>query len=141
MDLSKIIAISGKPGLFQLVSSVKNGFVVEGILDKKRFPVYSSSQVSSLEEVSIYTYEEDKPLREVFQNIYEYTQENELVSAKASKNELMSFFEKVLPNYDQDQVYASDVKKVIQWYKILADNNLIDQTTEEAATSEIENNE
>jgi hypothetical protein len=132
MDLSGILAIGGKPGLYRMVSQTKNGMIVEGMDDKKRFPVYSAHQISALEEISIYTYEEDVPLKEVFKNMQATLAGDSTPNAKASKNELMGFFEKVLPNYNEEQVYASDVKKVIQWYNTLEKNDLLHFEDEES---------
>ncbi|MCK5847455.1 MAG: DUF5606 domain-containing protein [Bacteroidales bacterium] len=119
MNLSGILAIGGKGGLFKMISSTKTGLIVEGLEDKKRSPVYSAHQISALEEISIYTYEEDVPLAEVFEKIHTHLNGAEIISPKSSKNDLMAFFKEVLPFYNEEEVYASDVKKIVQWYKIL----------------------
>ena len=120
MNLSGILAIGGKGGLFKMISSSKSGLIVEGLEDKKRLPVYSAHQISALEEISIYTYEDDIPLAEVFEKIHTHLDGKDIISPKSSKNDLLSFFKEVLPYYNEEQVYASDVKKVVQWYKLLA---------------------
>ncbi len=118
MNLSEILAISGRPGLYKMVAQNKNGLIVESMEDDKRFPVYSTHQISALEEISIYTYEEDVPLVEVFEKMYNVLDGKPAMSPKSSKNDLMAFFETVVPDYNQEQVYASDVKKLIQWYNL-----------------------
>ena len=135
MDLSGILAISGKPGLYKMVAQNKNGLIVEDMDGKKRFPVYSTHQISALEEISIYTYEDDVPLVEVFEKMFEVLNGAEAMSPKSSKNELMSFFETVLPYYHQEQVYPSDVKKIIQWYNIFHKYDMLkfDDKKEDAA--------
>ncbi len=125
MDLNGILAVGGKGGLFKMISQTKNGLIVEGLKDKKRIPVYSAHQISALEEISIYTYEEDVPLAKVFEIIQKHLNGNEIISAKSSKKDLLSFFKEVLPDYNEEQVYASDVKKVIQWYKLLDEVDML----------------
>jgi len=119
MDLKGILAIGGKPGLYKMVSQSKNGLIVEGLEDNKRFPVYTAHQISALEEISIYTYEEDVPLVEVFEKMFNLLEGKDAMSPKSSKNDLLSFFSSVLPDYNEEQVYASDIKKVLQWYNVL----------------------
>jgi len=118
MNLSEILAISGRPGLYKMVAQNKSGLIVESMEDDKRFPVYSTHQISALEEISIYTYEEDVPLAEVFEKMYNVLEGKPAMSPKSNKNDMMAFFETVLPDYNQEQVYASDVKKLIQWYNL-----------------------
>lgn len=126
MELSGILAIAGKPGLYRMVSQIKNGLIVEGLDDSKRFPVYSAHQISALEEISIYTYEEDMPLVEVFEKMFNYLDGKDPISPKSSKNDLLKFFGEIIPDYNEEQVYASDIKKVIQWYIALNKSNLLD---------------
>jgi len=125
MDLKGILAIGGKPGLYKMVSQSKTGLIVEGMEDKKRFPVYTAHQISALEEISIYTYEEDVPLVEVFEKMFNILDGKDPISPKSSKNELLKFFSTILPDYNEEQVYASDIKKVIQWYIVLSKNGLM----------------
>ncbi len=125
MELSGILAIAGKPGLYKMVSQTKKGLIVEGLEDKKRFPVYSAHQISALEEISIYTYEDDVPLVDVFEKMHNYLDGKDPISPKSSKNQLLSFFSEVLPDYNEEQVYASDIKKVIQWYIALKKADLL----------------
>lgn len=129
--LKGILAISGQPGLFKLVAESKNNIIVESIETKKRLPVYSTAKVSALEDIAIYTYEGDTPLKEIFKAISEEEEGGPAISHKASGAELKSYFEKVLPDYDQDRVYTSDIKKVLLWYNTLQENQMLDFSEEE----------
>ncbi len=127
MALDKILSVGGKPGLFKLLTQTRSGFVGESLLDGKRVTVGLRNNVSVLSEIAIYTLEEEIPLREVFQKIKEKEGGKKTsVSHKAEKIELEEYFFEVLPNYDEDRVYASDIKKIVQWYNILVDNKLDD---------------
>ena len=137
MALDKILSIGGKPGLYKLLTQTRSGFVGESLLDGKRVTVGMRSNVSVLSEIAIYTLEEEVPLREVFQKIKEKEDGKKTgISHKAEKIELEEYFFEILPNYDEDRVYASDIKKIIQWYNILIDNNISDFVTEENAEEE-----
>ncbi|WP_036379195.1 DUF5606 domain-containing protein [Muricauda sp. MAR_2010_75] len=137
MALDKILSIGGKPGLYKLLTQTRSGFVGESLLDGKRVTVGMRSNVSVLSEIAIYTLEEEVPLREVFQKIKEKEDGKKTgISHKAEKIELEEYFFEILPNYDEDRVYASDIKKIIQWYNILIDNNISDFVTEEDAEEE-----
>ncbi|PLX11773.1 MAG: hypothetical protein C0598_07370, partial [Marinilabiliales bacterium] len=132
MDLSKILSIAGKPGLFKMVGESKNGLVVESLTDGKRIPAFSHERISSLKEISIYTDDEDMPLEDVFKNIYDKSEGKTVANPKKmSANELKSLFAEFVPNYDEDAVYTSDMKKVINWYNQLAEAELLDFTEEE----------
>lgn len=121
MGLSKTIAISGKPGLFNIISQSKGGFVVESLVDKKKFPITNTHNVSVLNDIAIYTYEEEVPLRNVFLNIHKKEEGKKSISHKESNNTLLSYFTEVLPDFDQERVYPSNIKKVLQWYNILVE--------------------
>ena len=125
MELKGILAISGKPGLYKMLSQGKSSIIVEGFEDKKRFPVYTAHNISALEEISIYTETEDVPLVNVFKSIFDITEGKEAITHKSSRNQLEEFFSKVLPDYDEERVYISDIKKIIQWYNILYRNGLM----------------
>lgn len=133
--LKGILAISGQPGLFKLVSNAKNAIIVESLIDKKRIPAYASSKISALEDISIFTDEGDVNLSVVFKSISEKENGGEAISHKASGNELKSYMKDILPNYDQDRVYVSDMKKIFQWYNLLHKNELLDFDKEEAEES------
>jgi len=125
MNLSGIISISGKPGLSNIVSQLKNGLIAESLIDGKRFPVHGTEKISSIEDISIYTYDEDILLSEVFEKIYALEEGKKSIDHKSSNDELKAYFEKVLPNYDKERVYTSDIKKVIQWYNLLLEKDLL----------------
>jgi hypothetical protein len=144
--LTKVLSISGKPGLYKLISTSKNLNIVESLLDGKRVPVYLTEKVVALSDVSIYTTEEDVPLREVFRKIKEKENgEKTTLGSKSSNAEVFHYFGEVLPNYDTEKVYASDIKKILSWYNILIGNGIdfekVEAKTEEPAGNEPENNE
>lgn len=141
MALDKILSIGGRPGLYRLLTQTRSGFVGESLLDGKRVTVGIRSNVSVLSEIAIYTLEEEVPLREVFQKIKEKEKgEKTSIGHKEEKIKLEEYFFEVLPDYDEDRVYASDIKKVIQWYNILHENGITDfsETDDEDKTSEEE---
>lgn len=121
MEFSKIISVSGKPGLFQVVSQSKNAIIVESLIDKKRLAINSTQNVSLLENIAIYTYDEDMPLLNVFKAMSEKTEGAKALSHKESGKKLAAFFAEVLPNYDDERVYTSNIKKVIQWFNLLVE--------------------
>ncbi|MCK5442427.1 MAG: DUF5606 domain-containing protein [Maribacter sp.] len=125
MSLEKILSIGGKPGLFQLLTQTRSGFVAESLLDKKRITVNAKSNVSVLSEIAIYTLEEEIPLGVVFEKIQLKEKGGKTsVGHKDDKLKLEEYFFEILPDYDEDRVYASDIKKVIQWYNILHDQGV-----------------
>ena len=127
MTLDKILSISGKPGLFKLLTQTRSGFVGESLLDGKRLSVGIRNNVSVLSEIAVYTLEEEIPLREVFLKINEKEKGGKTsVHHKDDKLKLEEYFFEVLPNYDEDRVYPSDIKKIVQWYNILHDNGITD---------------
>ena len=133
MDLRTVLSVSGKPGLFKLIAHQKNGVVVKSLLDGKRTAISANANVSSLGDIAIYTYEEEVPLRDVFKAMAEITEGKEALSHKSSKDQLEDFFGEVLPKFDQERVYASDIKKVVQWFNILVKNDLLSILEEEAS--------
>lgn len=136
--LEKILAISGKPGLFKLISGSKRMVVVESLLDGKRTPAYTTDRVISLSDIAMYTEETEVPLNEVFMNIQKIYGENpiEVDYKKASETELHDFMAKALPEYDRERVHNSDIKKLIQWYNLLLKNGLTDFSEESEEKSE-----
>lgn len=139
--LKTILSISGKPGLYKLVSRGKNMLIVESIADKKRLPAYGNEKIISLGDIAMYTDGDDVPLQQVL--LAMKTKENGAVVAldikKASTNELGAYLAEVLPNYDRDRVHVSDIKKLITWYNLLVNAGLTDfeeEVSEEAATEE-----
>ena len=126
MDLKKILAVPGKPGLYQLVSQGKSSIIVESLLDKSRMPVFASKQASSLGDICIFTMDEDMPLEKVFQRINEATNGNKTIDiASLDSAGLKNYMEEILPEYDKDRVHVSDMKKLFSWYNILHENNML----------------
>ena len=126
MSLDKILSISGKPGLYQIVTQTRTGAVVESLIDQKRITVGAHSNISILSEIAIYTLAEEVPLRDVLKKVMEKEGgQPTSISHKDSKDVLEEFFFEVLPDYDEDLVYPSDIKKVVQWYNLLQKNNLL----------------
>lgn len=127
MSLEKVISISGKPGLYKLITQTRGGFVAESLIDKKRISVSIQNNVSVLSEIAIYTLTEEIPLRQVFENIKKKENgEQTSVKPKDGKDKLEEYFFDVLPDYDEDRVYASDIKKVVQWYNLLQQHGMLD---------------
>ncbi len=125
MSLDKILSIGGKPGLYKLLTQTRTGFVAESLLDKRKISVGMHSNVSLLTEIAIYTLEKELPLREVFAKIKEKENGGKTsVGHKENKLKLEEYFFELIPDYDEDRVYASDIKKVIQWYNLLHDNGI-----------------
>lgn len=139
MDLSKVLSISGKPGLYKILAQTKNGAVVESIPDGKKFTAFSHQRISTLEEISIFAEGEDMPLKDVLKVIFEKLNGQPALSHKSDGAELKAFFEEAVPSYDKENVYVSDIKKVIHWYNLLLEQNLLDfseETTEETTGEE-----
>ena len=126
MTLDKVLSISGRPGLFKLVTQTRNGFIAESLIDKKKLSVNMQHNVSILSEIAIYTLSEELPLKDVFNKIKVKENGNKTsISHKESKDKLEEYFFEVLPDYDEDRVYASDIKKIIQWYNLLEKHNML----------------
>ena len=131
MDLSKILSISGKSGLYKVISQMKNAVLVESLTDKHRFPAFSHEKVSSLEEIAVFTASEDKPLKEILKAMFEKEGGKPAIDAKSDNKQLQAYFLEVVPDYDTDRVYISDIRKIISWYNLLAEQNLLDFTEKE----------
>ncbi len=134
----RILTVSGKPGLFQLLSQGRNMFIVESVdATKKRMPVYNSDKVVMLDDIAIYTDTEEVPLRDVFAEIYE--KENGVIQLdiKASTpEELVEYFESVMPDYDRERVYLTHIKKIYSWYNILVANGVVDFVSKDEEAAE-----
>ena len=135
--LKGILAISGQRGLFKMVSQAKNSIIVESLIDGKRMPAYATSRISALEDISIYTDEEDVKLVDIFKLIYEKENGGQTIKPNSSGNELKAYFEGVLPTYDKDRVYVSDIKKVLTWYNLLIEKEMIDPNAVEETEEEV----
>lgn len=130
MDLSGIISVSGMGGLFKVISQTRNGLMIESLTDGKRLPVFSSHKISALEDISIYGEQEDMPLKDIFSMIKKANPES-LPDSKAPKNEIEKAFAELVPMYDEDRVYASDMKKVFTWYSLLMEKGLLEDSASE----------
>lgn len=124
--LKGILSISGHSGLFKMIAEAKNNIVVESLDTGKRIPVYSTAKVSALEDIAIFTENEDIPLKEVFKAISDKENGGAAISEKSPDKELKAYFESVLPAYDKERVYTSDIKKVLMWYNKLHEKNMLD---------------
>ena len=136
MSLEKILSIAGKPGLFHLKAQTRGGFLAESLIDGKKVSVSTRHNVSLLSEIAIYTLKEEVPLRDVFKAISEKENGKETISHKSTKDQLEEYFFEILPDYDEDRVYASDIKKIIQWYNILQKNGITDFSEEKTESEE-----
>lgn len=138
MNLTGIISISGKPGLYKVIAQSKNSIIVESLDTKKRVPAYATDRISAIEDISIYTYEEEVPLKEIFAAIYKKENGKNALSHKEDVKKLEAYFSEILPSYDKERVYSSDVRKVFQWYNKLNENGLIKLEEETAEVKEAE---
>jgi len=125
MQLEKIISISGRSGLYKIASQLRSGFVVEDITTGKKTNISGTEQISALENISMFVLDRDVPLFEVFLNIAKKEDFGQAINHKSSKQELVTFLEEVLPDYDKERVYVSDIKKLVQWYNILQEAGYI----------------
>jgi len=131
IQLKDILAISGKGGLFKFIAQARNGIVVESLEDKKRHVAPATARVSSLVDIAIFTQDEEVALADIFFKIHEKSEGKETLSHKASAAELKNFFEELVPDYDEDRVYVSDIKKVFQWYNQLHQHELLEVVDKE----------
>jgi hypothetical protein len=139
MDLKEIMSVSGQSGLFKFVSQGRNGIIVESFADKKRIFVNATQKVSSLNDIAIFTDGEEVPLKDVLKNIHDLQPGVPAPDPKSSPDELKKFMEKVLPAYDRNRVYISDMKKLVSWYNSLLELNLLsfeEEVPAESATSD-----
>ncbi len=131
MDLSKILSVSGKPDLYKHIAQSKNGIVVESLIDGKRMNAFATMRISALQDIAIYTTGEDVPLDQVFRNLFRLSEGKESLSHKVADSDIVAEFAKVLPEYDRDRVYVSDMKRVFKWYNILLGHGLVDDNAPE----------
>jgi hypothetical protein len=139
--LKDILSISGQPGLYKMISKGNNSLIVESLLNGKRMPAYSSSKVISLEDIAIFTTEGEVALKEVLKSIAEKEGNGKAIDHKASANELKNYMKEILPDYDENRVYVSDIKKLVQWYNILQEKDLLVFDAEPENTSDEETQE
>jgi hypothetical protein len=141
IKLKDIMSISGKGGLFKFIAQARNGIVVESLEDKKRHVAPATARVSSLEDIAIFTEDEEVPLADIFFSMYERTEGKQSLSHKADVTELKSLFEELVPDYDEDRVYVSDIKKVFQWYNALQSHGLLEVIEKEEEVEEEDSGE
>lgn len=145
MSIEKILSISGKPGLYELKLQTRTGFIAESLIDGKKITVGLRSNVSLLSEISVYTYDGEVRLSEVFRAIAEKEDNGPALSHKEDNAKLESYFREVLPEFDEDRVYASDIKKILNWYGMLQAKGLVSKEKPEAveapATEEVKTEE
>jgi len=131
IDLTGIISITGQPGLFKIVAQSKNGIIVEGLADKKRVNVYASTKVSTLSDISMFTTGDDKPIEEIMTAIFEKEKGGAAIDSKADDKAVEKYFGEVLPDYDKDRVYVSNMKKLFSWYNALQTTGNLKEKGEE----------
>lgn len=137
MNLEKILAISGKPGLYALKLQTRTGFVAESMIDGKKITVGLRSNVSLLSEISIYTIDKEKPLAEVMRAIAEKEDNGPAPSHKEDNATLVAYFKEILPDYDEERVYVSDIKKVLNWYNMLQARGLVSKEAPAVKAKEV----
>ena len=126
MNLENIIYVAGKPGLYQIISKGKNMIVGESLIDKKRTPLHLNNQTTVLKDIGIYTYDETKPLEDIFEIIANKERYKEITNINSlTKDKIRIYFKEIIPKYDEERVYISDMKKVIKWYNILCKCEII----------------
>lgn len=136
MSLKGILAISGMPGLYKVVAQTKNGFIVESFTDKKRSPVASTQRITMLEDITMYCTSRDASLKEVMLKMKESMDASSAINPKADGTELKKFFLTILPDYDQERVYPSDIQKVIKWFQALKDSVTFEDEAEDQKEAE-----
>lgn len=137
MELKDILAISGQPGLYQFIARSSNGVIVESLTDKKRMNASGTSKISSLAEISVYTESEDRPLWQILESMYAFTEGKPTVSHKSEAGEIKKLFADVIPDYDRERVHFSDMKKIVAWFNILVEAGMTEfKIEEEEAESE-----
>jgi len=138
MDLSKILSIAGKPGLYKVVTQSNRGIVVSSVEEGKKMAIGQTQRVSTLSDISIYTIEGDEPLRDIFKKFYERTEGKPIDIDIQNNRDLRDFFLEVLPDHDEERVYASDIKKMVKWFNLLLEKDMLDfsEEPEEAEDSE-----
>jgi hypothetical protein len=135
--LKDILSISGYGGLFRFISQGRTGIIVESLEDQKRMNANANAKISALEDIAIFTDIEDMPLKDVFKAVFDKENGGASINHKSSANELKKYFEEVLPDYDRDRVYVSDIKKVINWYNILHKFEMLNFDEEVEETEEV----
>jgi hypothetical protein len=141
MNLKEILAISGMSGLYRYVSQGRNGVIVEGLIDRKRINATASARVSALDDIAIYTGDKEIPLKEVLRRIFKKEDGGQSIDPKSAEDKLRKYFEEIIPDYDREKVYVSDMKKVFTWYGILLSQNMIDLEEDPQEEEKLEESE
>ena len=138
MKIEEIITISGKPGLYQIISRSNNGLIAESLEDKKRFPVFASENVSAFSDISIYTNDDSVPLKEIFKKMHQKEKGGPAaIDPNADPESLKTYMGEILPDYDRDSVYVSHIKKLVKWYNLLEKSGVMeDLIKDEKSASE-----
>lgn len=141
--LKTILSVSGKPGLYKMISQGKNLLIIESLADKKRLPVYAKDKVISLGDIAIYTIDAEVPLHEVLEAVKtkENAQKIVLDASKATTDELRAYMGEVLPSFDKERVYPSDIKRLINWYNLLVQAEITDFAPKQEEQEEVEKDE
>ena len=137
--LKKILSVSGKPGLYKLVSQGKSMLIVEALTDGRRLPVYAREKIISLGDIAIYTDGDEVPLYEVLNSVKakeEGKAASSIDAARATPDQLRAYMAEVLPNFDRDRVYPTDIKRLLSWYNLLISAGITDFDPQEAAEEE-----
>jgi hypothetical protein len=132
-ELEKILSVSGKPGIFKLITGGRSTIIVESLIDGKRLPVHPTQKVSALADITMFTYEEDVPLREIFLKAKEAFSGGSAPDPKSEGKVLRDAMKKILPDYDEERVYESDIRKLLSWYNILQAKDMLDFAEPEAS--------
>lgn len=144
MKLNEILTISGHSGLFKLISQGKNNIIVESLVDGKRMPAFITDRISSIADIALFTKNDDLPLKEVFMKMYQtYEGKPVELNLKTQQKEAIALFEKAIPDYDNQRVYYSDIKKIITWYNQLLKAGLLpfSEEVQQDKEKEIQNKE
>lgn len=137
VDLKELLTVSGLGGIHKFHAKTKSGLIVESLADGKKVQIFSTQKVSALDDISIFTLDEDVPLSQVFHNIYKKENGGAAISHKSNPNELKAYFAEVLPDFDEERVYVSDIKKVFQWYNLLHESGNLKLVETEEKTEEV----
>jgi hypothetical protein len=127
MDLTGIISINGMAGLYKIVANSKNGVIVESLTEKKRFPVFGTSKISALEDISMFTDSGDKRISEIMQSVFNKENGGKAVDNKADDKTVEAYFKEILPDYDKERVYVSNMRKLFSWYNLLNETGNLKQ--------------
>ncbi|MCD6067793.1 MAG: hypothetical protein K0S33_2619 [Bacteroidetes bacterium] len=131
MDLSGIISINGMPGLYKVVANSKSGVIVESLTEKKRFPVFGASKISALEDISMFAESGDKPLSEIMKSVFDKEKGGKAIDHKADDKAVEAYFAEILPDYDKERVYVSNMRKLFNWYNLMQETGNLKEVEEE----------